>query len=287
MNTLYISDLDGTLLDNNASLSPHACQSLASLIEDGLHFSVASARSISSIRTMLEGLPLRLPVIEFNGAFISDLDTGHHHIVNAIQPEVARALYALKTDHNCRPFISTFNGRDDRMYHHEPNNEGMHWYLRDRIRMKDSRLRSLESARDSLREQVICLTSIGEQAPLTALAARVEEQFGEHVETHLFENQYSPGWYWFTVHDRRATKDQAIRALMQAQGLEASDLVVFGDNTNDLKMFDIATESVAVANAVQAVKDRATHVIGPNEADSVVEFIRSHSACGPVDGPFS
>ncbi len=65
--TLYISDLDGTLLGDDAELSPLTLATLHDLLLDGLLFTVASARSSASIRRVLRGLPLRLPVIEFNG----------------------------------------------------------------------------------------------------------------------------------------------------------------------------------------------------------------------------
>jgi hydroxymethylpyrimidine pyrophosphatase-like HAD family hydrolase len=64
--------------------------------------------------------------------------------------------------------------------------------------------------------------------------------------------------------------------MMDSYGLSEHELVVFGDQTNDIKMFKIALEAVAVANALPEVKRHATHVIGPNHEDSVVKYIRSH-----------
>jgi len=77
--TLYISDLDGTLLNNKPELSLFSRERLQALIADGLHFTVASARSVNSIRSLLGELKLTLPVISFNGAYISDLASGEHY----------------------------------------------------------------------------------------------------------------------------------------------------------------------------------------------------------------
>jgi 5-amino-6-(5-phospho-D-ribitylamino)uracil phosphatase len=63
---------------------------------------------------------------------------------------------------------------------------------------------------------------------------------------------------------------------MEMAGLNGNQLVVFGDQTNDLKMFRIATEAVAVANATPEVIAEATRVIGTNEDDSVVKYITQH-----------
>lgn len=78
MSHLYVSDLDGTLLSNNGTLSNNSRAALQQLLSDGVAFSVASARSVVSIKPILSGIRLSLPVIEFNGAFLSDLDSGRH-----------------------------------------------------------------------------------------------------------------------------------------------------------------------------------------------------------------
>ena len=95
MSVLYISDLDGTLLTNEPSLSEFSRATLMDLLASGLPFSVASARSVVSIRKMLRNLPLSLPVVEFNGAFLSDLETGRHGLINDLKPHVAREIYEL------------------------------------------------------------------------------------------------------------------------------------------------------------------------------------------------
>ncbi|MEZ5489375.1 MAG: HAD hydrolase family protein [Gammaproteobacteria bacterium] len=274
--TLYISDLDGTLLNSRAELSDVSRDLLREMLGDGLLFTVASARSVSSIRQMLEGLALNLPVIEFNGAFISDLESGRHQIVNAIDPVITPELFQLMSQNGCVPYISTFNGVEDCLYYPDPTNLGMRWYYQDRKSNADPRLRKSENISASLKEHVVCFTAIGEQHKLAELAGRISEIYGNQLELHLIENHYSPGWYWLTAHDYRATKDQAIQELRGAFGLGEKELIVFGDQINDLKMFEIAKEAVAVKNAVPDLKKRATRVIGHNDHDSVAKYIYEH-----------
>ena len=276
MSTVYISDLDGTLLTKEAIVSDFSRTTLQQLLLDGLLFSVASARSVVSIRMMLEGIKLTLPVVEFNGAFLSDLQTGRHEVINAIQSAVVEDLYYLIIHSGCIPFISTFNGTEDCAYYRDIINDGMLWYLNDRLAKNDRRFRSTEDLTHSFRDQVVCLTVIGSVDILSELEVAIRERHGGMVEMYLFENEYSPGWFWLTIHDRRATKDQAIRMLMQMYGLSESELVVFGDGLNDVKIFQIATQAVAVANACAELKRYATHIIGSNQEDSVVRYIYGH-----------
>lgn len=64
--------------------------------------------------------------------------------------------------------------------------------------------------------------------------------------------------------------------------LGAERLVVFGDNHNDLPMFEVADESYAVSNAVPAVLEAATGVIGSNDEDAVACWIAEDFAGPPA-----
>lgn len=276
MPKLYVSDLDGTLLRSDATLSDFSRQQLARMLDEGLEFTVASARSVVSMQMLLAGLPLRLPVIEMNGAMISDLASGHHQIVHAIEPEMLRNLCAFLRERGHALFVSSVAGDEDHLYYAEVSHEGMAWYVENRVEAQDPRLRHVDALEPMLGEQVVTITLIERHDVAAEVIEAVRERFGEGLAANFFENGYSPGWYWLTLHDPRATKDQAIRELVAMRGFDAHDLVVFGDHWNDLPMFGIAGTAIAVANAAEEVKAQATVVIGPNDDDSVVKWIAEH-----------
>jgi HAD superfamily hydrolase (TIGR01484 family) len=230
------------------------------------------------MQPLLAGLELKLPVVEFNGAFISDVKTGRHETVNALDPAVAGELLGMLRKASRSLFVSTFDGHADHVYYGAIVNDGERYYVANRREHDDPRLRQVENVAGALREQVVCMTVIDRLETLADLERAVVERFADSIEVHLFENWYSPGWCWLTVHDRRATKDRAIQAIRQDYGLGNHELMVFGDHKNDMKMFRIATLAIAVTNAHPEVKRHATHVIGSNEKDSVVRFIEGHSA---------
>lgn len=73
---LYVSDLDGTLLNTRDRISPYSLNVINTLIEKGMKFTYATARSLVSASRVAEGLTLHIPVIVYNGAFIMEADTG-------------------------------------------------------------------------------------------------------------------------------------------------------------------------------------------------------------------
>jgi len=266
---LYISDLDGTLLNNDSKLSNFSRSNLIKLLDNGVNFTIASARSVISIQKLLEGINLELPIIEFNGAFISDLKTGKHEIINDI-PEKFEIFELLRTNGK-KPFISTFSGSEDRLYYTVLQNDGMNWYYEDRIRNKDKRLLHTSDTGTALKEFVVCFTIIDKRENLIGLKNIVSEKFGSAVELHLIENIYNPGWFWLTIHNKNASKDIAAKALCEKHGFD--NLTVFGDNHNDISMFKIADNAIAVSNAEDELKQVATEIIESNEDDAVIKFI--------------
>ncbi len=271
--TLYVSDLDGTLLDREGRLSERSRAGLTRLLEQGLLFTVASARHVSSIHSLLGDLPLQLPVISGNGAYISDMRSGRHELVHAIDTALSQSIFALVRAHGLMPFFSTHGPRGDQLFYHSAGNAGQQSFLDDRLRMGDPRLRHSKHLQDELHDPAVTFVLIDREAPLLALQAAITELCGDAVETHVAEDLYSPGWPWLTVHDKRASKDQAIQTLAERYGLTEREIVVFGDHVNDVSMMRAAHRGIAMGNAIDAVKREAHLVIGSHHVDSVLEFI--------------
>jgi Cof subfamily protein (haloacid dehalogenase superfamily) len=271
--SFYVSDLDGTLLDSQGRLAPSTRAGLLRLLDEGLVFTVASARHVSSIRQILGDLPLRLPVISANGAYISEMATGRHELVHTMEPAIAQALFALIRQHGLMPFVSTHGASGDQLFYQSVHNEAQQAFVEERLRNHDPRLRHSARLQDELRDPAVTIVVVEREAPLSALKAAIDALCGDTVETHLADDLYRPGWPWLTVHDRRATKDQAIKTLAERYGLAEREVVVFGDHVNDIKMLRAAHRGIAVANAIDAVKSEAHQVIGPHHEDSVLNFI--------------
>lgn len=276
MPPLYISDLDGTLLRPDATLSAYSRDALNKLIADGLHFSIATARSVTSIRQLLYDLDLQLPVVNLNGALVSDLQSGHHHAVHALSSEICHRVYECIAEAGYTPFVSTTNGLRDRLYYNRADSPGMQWFIEDRQRAHDRRLRQIDEIRRAFDEQVLALTVIGhDAATVDTLRQVLASECPDALQTYIFPNSYSDlGDVWLTVADTRATKDKGIRLLAEHCGLSLDELTVFGDSDNDVEMFRMAPRAIAVANAIDSVLDLATETIGGNGEDSVVRYLQ-------------
>ena len=93
MNPLYVSDLDGTLLNSSALLSDKSAQILSSLVERGMLFTYATARSYITASRLTKALSVSVPAIVYNGTFIVDSLTGEILIKNTFEND-AHAILA-------------------------------------------------------------------------------------------------------------------------------------------------------------------------------------------------
>lgn len=97
MKTLYVTDLDGTLLNPQARVSEYSVEVINRLVEEGMHFTYATARSLVSSSVVTKGLTTKIPVIAYNGAFIFQPDTGDVlHSVKFSEAEIQRVQEILE-----------------------------------------------------------------------------------------------------------------------------------------------------------------------------------------------
>lgn len=277
MRTLYVSDLDGTLLQPDATLSGNARDAIHELLDRDVLFTLASARSAVSMRELLGPLPIALPTVGFNGGTISNWQTGETLRRASMASDVARHIVGVAQREGLSPFVST-SGQTDRLSYVNSINGGMDWFIDERNRAGDARLGQVDSLDPVLSDEVLCTTIIGEFELLTRLRDEIFEAIGESARPQLYRNPYGPDWDWLTFNGPKATKAHGIDGLIELAELDPeTNVVVFGDALNDLEMFARADHAVAPANAHPELLAAADEVIGANATDAVVGWLMANT----------
>ena len=266
---LYVSDLDGTLMRNDETISAYTERTLNELIEEGLAFTYATARSVESARTITGGLRLKLPVVTRNGTVLADNSTGRHLEKALFTEEEVRLLKELLPELPEYGFVSCFIG-DEMIKTYIPGKHtpGMEKYLRKNEH--DTRLRPAADPGSMFIGQPGYVTLIDDRDKIAPIYERVRNYPGWEC---LFQKDTYWDEYWLEICPQNCTKARAVLKLKETFGFEK--LVVFGDSVNDLSMFRSADESYAVHNAIDELKEAATAVIGSNEEDAVADFLKA------------
>lgn len=270
MRTLYVTDLDGTLLNTEERINPYSIDIINSLVEQGMLFTYATARSLSSASVVAKGLSTNIPVIVYNGTFIINPATGEKLASEGFQKEETEKVITVLEQYDISPLVYSYVDNIERVsWVTFKENEGIKRYLNRR--QGDKRLRPLDSPEHLYDGEMFYFTCIGEKEELQSAYDFFSKD--DRYKCTLQQELYRPE-YWFEIMPKGATKANAIKKLKELWNCDR--VISFGDAINDIPMFQISDECYAVENAVDELKKLATGIIGSNNADGVAKWLQKH-----------
>jgi Cof subfamily protein (haloacid dehalogenase superfamily) len=268
--TLYITDLDGTLLRRDETISPYSNGVINSLLAKGMCFSYATARSYITASKVTGSLNGKFPVIVYNGAFILDHETQDVMLSNFFTPDETEEIRAVLTANGINPIVYSFvNGTEKFSYNINAVNSGIRSYLDSR--RGDIRDNPVSGADELYAGSVFYFTCVGSSDKLPPVYRRFQTKYSCVYQADLYS-----GEQWLEIMPVKATKAGAILQLKEYLGCDR--VVSFGDGKNDISMFEISDECYAVENAVDELKEIATGIIGGNNDDGVARWLAQHAA---------
>jgi len=272
---LYVSDLDGTLLDGNAKLSQKTLHTLNSVIKEGVSFTIATGRTPLSTSVILAELTLELPQILMNGAIIQSpcgTEVFYHKPISQIDCDyLSHAASALKLDR------LVFFMKDHTLQYYfkcEGSDLWERFFNRNSCNIQDIRRSAvIESSPPTQAVYAIYIDDKPER--LAALYQQLYSHDGYSLD--YYNDSYDPGTWCLEVYSASASKKTAARIL---RGLtKAAHIIGFGDSRNDIPLFSECDECYAVSNAQHEVKQASTAIIGSNHEDAVAGFIANRHSC--------
>lgn len=276
MTTLYVTDLDGTLLNSNDQISEYSIRTINGLVAKGMQFTYATARSLVSASVVAKGLSTTIPIIAYNGVLIMNPETGEVlSFLSFTEEETAYAIDILR-GHGGNPLVYAYvDGVERVSYVTGRENEGIRRYLD--VRKGDRRFRPLADETCLYQGDIFYFTCIADREELLPLYEIFVRD--ERFRTTLQQELYRPE-YFLEIMPKKASKAEAIKRLKEIW--HCDKVVSFGDAVNDIPMFEISDECYAVANAVPELKAHATGVIASNDEDGVAKWLEQNGevSCG-------
>jgi Cof subfamily protein (haloacid dehalogenase superfamily) len=255
---LVISDIDGTLVRNDKTLSEGVIAAAQRLAAGGIALSLISARPPSGMLWIAEKLGLTTPIGAFNGGTIVGAD-GKIVSADRLDPELAaRTLELLDVD-GVTPWLFA----DGNWYARETEN---------RFVPRERRSTNVEPIVlqdfSALLAQVDKIVGVSEDYDaLAALDGKVAAELGEQATVARSQP------YYLDVTAPRANKGDGVSALSAALSIPLDAIAVLGDQRNDLPMFARAARSFAMGQAPEEVRAAATRVMASNDEDGVAQAL--------------
>lgn len=249
---LVISDVDGTLLDDNKELTPGAPAAVQRLYAAGVRFTIASARPPRMVLDLVKRLAVREPYACFNGALILGADETVLHKVSMV-PADAQAVADRILNHGFDLWVWTdtdwfvTNAEGPHVAHHE---------------QQMGRKATLLTDHDVKKFDVLKLVGVSDDA--VALAAAEKEMADMGLQSISATRSSA---YYLDVTAAEANKGTVVLTISELLRLPAEQIATIGDMTTDTLMFRKSGVSIAMGNALPDVKALATYVTKSNEED--------------------
>lgn len=247
---LVLSDVDGTLITPDKELTDKAVRAVKELGEGGILFAITSSRPPRGLSMFIEPLDISTPVGGFNGGLIAD------KFLEPLQQLTIKAEIV-------GPIIDALssNGLSVWVY------QGDDWFVLDlsaphvahesvAVQFHPTQVKTF----DTLRADIVKVVGVGDDPEQIANATKaVNDQYAKDVSATSSQS------YYLDVTNWRANKGAVVDYLSDHLSIERGAITAIGDGANDVAMFERAGTSIAMGNATDAVKAKATHVTKAND----------------------
>lgn len=264
--------MDGTLLNPAGIVSEKSTKILTDLINQGIHFTVATARTPLSALPLLSEIPVKDPMILMNGALCYDPEKKAFSDPIVFEKVSLEKLVEAEDASGMKGML--FSADQGILTVNLGDVKSCMWdgyFSMEKVAQVQAIRQDVisASAADLLQKGVVYGLYM-DNGP-KKLDILFEYLKGSSLTVDYYKDKYTENRWCIEICSRNATKGNALNRLKQ-QGYDY--LIGFGDSWNDVPLFQACDEGYAVANASDELKQLATAVILSNAEDGVVEFIQ-------------
>jgi Cof subfamily protein (haloacid dehalogenase superfamily) len=272
MQKLFITDLDHTFLRSDLSISDFS-KSVWNEMAKNSYMSVATARSFLKSKELLKDLHINAPMILLDGAIT--ISPSHEIIsIKTLHKDLADEIIQLGMGYDIDPFIIGVDDKsslDEKFLYPRKLNK----HQKDVLKGYKNDPRLQFNPDNKAMNENLKIVYFGAKEDLEPLAIQIEQTFSSSVEVKLSPEKYGGGWFLTLLHPD-GDKAHALSSVASYLNLTPTQITAFGDSVNDIGMFDYAGTSVAVANALDEVKELATHILPHNnDEDAVAKYLQT------------
>lgn len=253
-----VSDVDGTLVTDDKTLTERSRRAVATLRERGVKFAIVSSRPPRGLSELIKALEITTPLAGFNGGVLAtpQLTVIEQHLLPAdLAGQAVEALASQGVG------VWVFSGQD--------------WLVRDAA---DSYV-SLEMKTVGFEPVVVDNfgAALGSAAKIVGvsgdfgLLARCEADLNARFSGHANIVRSQP--YYLDITHSLANKGAALRAIAALIATPLDEIAAIGDGGNDIALFAASGFSIAMGNAGAAVRGAADRVTASNSDEGFAKAV--------------
>lgn len=269
MKRLYVSDLDGTLLNTDAKLSDTTIEVINGVIARGLDFTISTARTPATALQILRPLNIQLPITMMNGVLVYDMRTGRYLKNEQMDERVVMVLLGLIKTKGLNCFLYALEDNEMVAYYDSVESTSLNYFRNERLMKYKKKFVEVDDL-SLIAKRNICYCMLREpKEKLDGLYREISVVNG--VKADYYQDVYNEEYYYLEIYSEKASKKEAIDYLRNAGNYDS--VTGFGDNLNDKALIEGCDYFYAVANAHPEIQNMADSVIPSNEEDGVARFM--------------
>ena len=260
-NALFVTDLDGTLFEKEPVLSDECINHIRKLNEAGVKLTFSTARTYRTVDRILRDVPVPIPVSLMNGTMIKDVKNGVTKDVKIIPDTIADEAGKRFLKSGVLPLVYRYKDGEMLTYYSEISSDNMQSFI-------DERVKGFGKPFIKVSTEELFATGPGSRGDVIYFCAIVNDRDGDALLDKLqgisdvcltsYKDNASDSRY-VEIYSPLATKKNAVLYLKKLTG--ADKLITFGDNFNDLPMFEASDLCFAPLNSPEKVKSTANALI--------------------------
>ena len=255
---LLLSDVDGTLVRMDKTLTDRSIDAVHALREAGIQFAVTSGRPPRGMTMFVEPLALRTPLAAFNGGLVvePDMEVIEEHVV---RDDLVGPTIDLLESHELSVWV--YRGAD--------------WFVRDldgphvaheskTVQFAPKVVESFEGVQKGVAK---IMGVSDDHAAVATAATAARSEFGGYVSALRSQP------YYLDVTHPEANKGCVVLFLSAKYDIPTDEIATIGDMPNDVLMFAHSGLSIAMGNADLEVQRAARRVTTTNDEDGFANAV--------------
>lgn len=279
MKHLFVSDLDGTLLNQNAQISKESVDILNEQIKKGVNFTIATARTPLSALPIIENLKMECPMVLMNGALI--YSPKEHTFLYTVGFGEAKVHALAEAEKRADIQGMLFWIENDKFCMQLGNVKACMWdgYFRlDKVENIDAICTEIHrgSASNLTKKNVVYALYMDNTPERLEKMCECLREKGLILD--FYKDLYTEERWCLEISSGDASKGDAVKRLKEL--LKADVAIGFGDSWNDVPLFQCCDAGYAVENASEELKKHASGIIKSNIENGVALFVKEWNEKG-------
>lgn len=260
---LIACDMDGTLLNSKSQISQRTLQSLNKASENGIEIVICTGRTSTEITKYTKQLKNAKYAICTNGAFIIDLKSNKRIFEDQLPLKEALKIIELTKNYDVSLEFFNENGAFLEKYAFDNLKE---YHLEKFTDLLHATCTPIEN----LKEYIVKLGASVDKINIFCKNTDEKDKIINICKDNLNAKVTFSLEYNAEINSPTASKGNALKNLCKQLNIKSSEVIAFGDSSNDISMLKFAKYSFAMGNSIDEVKKIAFKTVATNDEDGIV-----------------